>query len=583
MKRRQLVFFFTALLVIALAAGCGGHSPTFVPAPRSASGNTSRAKPPLLLAGRTRFVGVGVGQRKPAVQAQVAGPVTKLPSSEQLLALSKQTTPQAIPNPEPTSWCPEGASSTNNCAFIQPSSYDQDILYCVNCTSQMVPTVNIYINPSYTPPPNFSVRAVSSTGQTALDCGTPGANGGPSCTLTTCYQPYPACYVDVEYIANEGTAPANVVTTDEIEEPGYCCAADFNNWWTVTPEVVDDDITSGYNVVTWPYPTPSPIMVGNEVRLEASPAAALSSATWNFDSTSITDIVGSYGWIGNPAASPTAIPSMAAPSPVASGTNPTRFYWLSGDSSNWAAPSVKHVNLIAYAYGVQGPLVADVYYPVAAPSDSPPPPPLAVPGTVAVATDFSFVANTPCGAVRALGDTCKLPGMEWYYQPAVPSYARGYTTMLQVGYEDGSYKPVSNGKIGGTAISWTNSIKDASGQYEFLLDEVAPYDTPATAGTRWSSVDYPAFPLNASVCNEVLFSGTFKDFFMYQPTVPSWRTGDPIWVTTDVESWQFQQSAQVNGTKWKSYSNPINPYPQPSPTALPSWPGIVANVVAPCQ
>jgi hypothetical protein len=35
---------------------------------------------------------------------------------------------------------------------------------------------------------------------------------------------------------------------------------------------------------------------------------------------------------------------------------------------NWSSPAAKRINLIAYAPGVKGPLVADAYYPVAAPS-----------------------------------------------------------------------------------------------------------------------------------------------------------------------------------------------------------------------
>jgi hypothetical protein len=115
-------------------------------------------------------------------------------------------------------------------------------------------------------------------------------------------------------------------------------------------------------------------MVGEEVQLEASPAAALSSVQWSFDSTSTDDVVSSFGLAGSPTASPAASPAvLGTPGWVATSTNPTKFYWVNGDTLQWVQsgePADHYVNLVAYAPNVQGPLVADVYYPVAAPVPS---------------------------------------------------------------------------------------------------------------------------------------------------------------------------------------------------------------------
>jgi hypothetical protein len=268
---------------------------------------------------------------------------------------------------------------------------------------------------------------------------------------------------------------------------------------TIVPVVLDGDIVSGSKVVNYANSLSTggnatnvaPIMVGEPVKLKATPAATLTDTTWYFDSSNTNNVVGSYGLVGNPtpATSPTGSPAaLVSPSPVATATNPTTFYWITGDRSGWISggtPAPKEVLLLSHATGVSGDLGTYVLYPVAAPS----------PKVAASASPVALPSNLPvtqdqCPGVYqaiAVGDICNTAnpnGITWKYSVTTPSYGAGYLTMAQLAY---------------ATESGTNPIVNGGGSFgpfggpPYYLDSTFPLATSAPTGTQWTAYDAPYF------------------------------------------------------------------------------------------
>lgn len=112
---------------------------------------------------------------------------------------------------------------------------------------------------------------------------------------------------------------------------------------TITPDVINENIggSTASEVVSNAI-SPSPLMVGQQVKLEASPPGVLTGGVkWSFDSAALGDVVGSYS-----TSSPNA---MLTPHPVSTSGTLT-FYWVSSSSA-------KTVYFITHATNVKGPLV----------------------------------------------------------------------------------------------------------------------------------------------------------------------------------------------------------------------------------
>jgi hypothetical protein len=132
-------------------------------------------------------------------------------------------------------------------------------------------------------------------------------------------------------------------------------------YFTVVPDVVDLDIqaASPANVVSIVTggATPQPVDNGQEILLEASPKALLTSVNWSFSGQ--TRAVGSYGLIGTVSTTP---PIVAPPSPPDEGANPTKFYLALGSVAPFTDEAAD-ITLTATVPGVQGPLINYVDYP----------------------------------------------------------------------------------------------------------------------------------------------------------------------------------------------------------------------------
>lgn len=455
----------------------------------------------------------------------------------------KEVRPATIPNPAPTAYCPPLSGTVESCYWLQPPNGDYGYGYsCQTCTTVDNPVkFTVEYLQDETPPPNVSVTLTACTSSTGI-CGTPHScpvTGNPPCSFSTSCPAWPDCYAALEtaVTGSPPPAPTNILiglamTSASINiEP-------VDQYVTVVPEVRDGDIASGNKVVNFAtdlggnnVTNVAPIMVGEQVKLSASPAASLANTTWYFDSSATTNVVGSYGLEGSPTASATASPAvLVSPSPVATSTTPTTFYWLTGDRSGWSSgglPASKVVLLVSHATGVQGDLGTYVFYPVAAPS----PHVSATASPVAIATDLTFDENMTCpGSYQAItvGDFCKnRTGIQWKYTGSTPSYGAGTLTMVQLAsYYEGGTRPTIYG--GG-------SFGPDSIPYE--LDQSFPYDTSVPTGSTWQSDDSPWLDVaieNDSFCATVNYTNDFLDYFLYQPTLPSGRLGTPIWVPMQV-------------------------------------------------
>lgn len=352
-----------------------------------------------------------------------------------------------------------------------------------------------------------------------------------------------------------------------------------NTWDTISPAILDDDILSPTQIVNSPDPTAAPIMMGEEVKLEASPAVDLSSVQWNFDNT---NEVGGYGLAGSPTASPTASPAtLPGASPVAASANPTKMYWTAGDSVGWSQggqPAAQHITLVAFAPNVQGPLVTDAYYPVAAPSPSvtTSPVPVALGSFPPADANGDYTCNTQVLAV-GVGNPCANLYVSYHYGAAVPVYGAGYLTMVQVGlfYASG----IQNG------ISFLDSSDPAypHGGNDEDLDSTFPYEQAVQTGSLWNWGDAPAYAVGSG-CTQAGLEGVYiDDYFLYQPKVPATRQGTPIWTTTYHQQWTFNVNA-TKGRSWaldkKSARNPL--VSGGANSGMPSWPGLMLNQTSRC-
>lgn len=121
---------------------------------------------------------------------------------------------------------------------------------------------------------------------------------------TSCWQPYPTCYVELDVTAGSTMTPNSVVgfgisSINSINRT----TGDTYNLITIDPlEVLDLDIAQGSQVVSTQTgasggaianQTPAPIMVGQQVSLQAvsSSGAAVTNVQWSFDSIATTDVV----------------------------------------------------------------------------------------------------------------------------------------------------------------------------------------------------------------------------------------------------------------------------------------------------
>lgn len=465
--------------------------------------------------------------------------------------------PAPSPAPEPTAYCPSFFMG-DACLFVVPGGGQAYWgWYCPWCTSTWTTSVKQLLNPQEfgleAAPAGFTLLgSVSDSPNNVVDC-TQGCSLGPTCST---------CTVNFAYSATTATLPANFHYGLEETGQGGAGAAGFV--FTTTFAVNDLDIT-GTNQSVGRYsgspntPSPEPtIMVGQQVKLQA----ALSSQTtlqWYFDTTN--DMVSDYALKDNVSG---AIASVALPQPVQPAANPNTFYWITSGS--------KHGYVTGTYSGVSGPLVTDFYYSVATPVPSVAASPLA---PVALPSNYPVVG--PGGAANctqqintaiAVGDPCITSGIAWKFQTtSVPSYGAGKIAMLQI---------VNNISASGVGVpspgpaSYSTSGLDV----DFPYANVPAVSTSAT----WASDDSPAYVLNLPpICSSVTYTGSFTDYFMYQPAATSSRSGSLLWVTLETMTWGFSGTASNSRGVYK-LSSPQNPSPvSAASSALPSWSQLVGQ------
>jgi hypothetical protein len=213
--------------------------------------------------------------------------------------------------------------------------------------------------------------------------------------------------------------------------------------------------------------------------------------------------------------------------------------------------------------GITGPLFADVYYPVNAPG----PGTLASAGPVVLATNYPYGGDpancaSPTTAI-AVGTICTTRGIAWYYVVGTPPPTPGSIAMVQI---VNSFSVTASGTPSPNPHSTTGSG----------LDQSFPYEAPTPATAEWTSTDAPGYILktNPVKCQTVTDAMSFSDYFMYQPSAGSSRTGSRLWVTLGLMTWNY--SGTASSVRLAPYSlvtsKSVNPSPTYTPsTTLPTW------------
>ena len=377
------------------------------------------------------------------------------------------------------------------------------------------------------------------------------------CNIQTCNGTYPTCWVQYTFTATSTTPVANTIDAVCL----FYCECEVENFWTVLPTVQDIDITSGSQTVSyngWGI-TPNPVMVGQQVKLAASPSPG-TNVQWAFDSTAPSSVIG-QSFVQN-------VSTVGTPLPVPSSGTPTSFYWLSPASVIASGSGVRYVRMTESVPGITGPLFADVYYPVGAPSPS------VTYGWVNTAVGNVTIGSGPIGCPSPqstayelhLGTACgpsPTPGISYSYQVAVPTYGSGKIAVAQL-----------------VSITFTGT-PNAKYTVGPDLDTQFPYGNLSIPTTSvLYADDSPSYELQVSTCTKLTLSETFQDYLLYQPTSTSRPS---IWVTAALGTWMWGgTTTKKSSTNW-TLSNPVNPQPTVAPsTTQPAWPQWLLSPAFPC-
>jgi hypothetical protein len=551
------LILFVALSILAIACGCAGQS-AFGPYGNANEPVTVHHKHHVLQPIRTLFVVVALGRKTPIrewwgwIDPKTHRPVRHQEKLKPLITF----TPEPTPSPGFGAPCTGGYEPEPVCFYLNNGQSVAESITCGNCPpSPNISAVFESSLASFTPPPGFSVEGETSLNQNQVNCTS-------GCTMTMC--PTTSCWAEVIFEPQPGTPPANI--NNEFCLISCSVAPCLLNYITTLPTVQDEDIASGSQTVSWNGSgvLPSPIMVGQQVQLQASPSS-VTGVQWAFDYTTATSVVANSS-VGNNQ-------SVGTPSPVQSSGNPNSFYWVStvGTIGN----GLRYVRMSGSVSGVTGPLFADVYYPIGGPSASISFTTAAVQDSNATfgnPNDFPVGCPTPWVTYYAmhLGGSCgspqPTPGILTNYSVGIPSYGAGELAIAQL------LTLVFTGtKSTGTPVPQYTVGPNPN------LDASFPYAmATAPTSTGLSDNDSPALRLDDRTCSKVVYSENFTDYFMYEPNATTSRPS--IWVTDAVGQWTWGgTSTEKTQTNW-TLSSPQNPSPSVTPsTTLPSWPNTFPN------
>jgi hypothetical protein len=581
--RRASQFAFLLLVVVAVAAGCGGHGqgpgadlPVMKKTNSSTRGVTRGISYPIwthfiVFSGKThRVISDRLGWFDPkSPQAAPQARTTPTPSSF--------WTPQATPSP---GFCNNGVFNPE-CFYLIPGGDSQYWQWsCSGCTynGSSPPPVEILYSPNpglgFTlPPPGVTVEVNTSINTSWANC-----NSG--CDITGCSVTNSSCWIGIDFSADVSVVPQNWATEYNLT---LNAVYPISNYVTTLPTVYDLNITTGSSYVTYPGPAtplpgtpipfPSPIMVGQQVQLEASPDTMLTGVQWSYEANPPTDVVGGYG-LTAPTSRPSVFIAEPPPSPAPNINNPIALYWLSGGSSTspGVAGGIRHVRMTAQVSGVTGPLFADVYYPVVMPS----PVQITVsPGPAGPTPSYplyntwtwgNFPVGTCTNPIEALsaGDMgCTARGITWTFSAGAPGYGAGSLAVAQL-----LTAATVSGTLNGNVETATPSPQAT------LLDGFFPeYGITVSTGSTLTFIDSPDWSLSGQNCTKLSTTESFVDYFMYQPTAGSRPS---IWVTLEKGTWGWTGSATLKNGAW-SGSGSVSTPTYSSSTELPWWPAVSAG------
>jgi hypothetical protein len=261
---------------------------------------------------------------------------------------------------------------------------------------------------------------------------------------------------------------------------------------------------------------------------------------------------------------------------------PNTFYWVSSGPG-----SLKHLYIIAYASGVQGPLLADVYYPINTLSSY-----LANATTIGIGSRVSKygIAASPdeyqenCSPPPAgvtfveaihLGNQCKPHGINWTYTATAPANGAGVIEIAQL--------------VNFSATYWKGVASESYNFYNtFQLDGSFPYSDQADGSGGTASIrgggsaklrllfDAPASILAGLTCTQASRADSFADYFMYRPNATKRRPSIPVTIALLSWTWGGTAATTNSGKTWVA-SGLVSPPTTIESTASTQLPFYLAN------
>jgi hypothetical protein len=311
-------------------------------------------------------------------------------------------------------------------------------------------------------------------------------------------------------------------------------------------------------IISSPYPGPSPITIGQQVRLgvRETHGYPVSNISWIIPQPAI------YGFDQNAEADPIAtFPPNALQSPDIA------YYWTYA-----VGPSVvQPVWVTAFVNG--RPMTSMASYPLFAPSN------VQINGVLGdVAVDRPDYSCTNLNDKTAywlhIGYPCVTGkgGIQWKYTAMSSAKMPDSGILELVQLFDSSIAVLPLAKFPTLQEANLSLGVDLQFPYSNVV-----YDLPVGKTVTYQAADSPTSPLHSTICSMKERSDVFIDYFMYQPTSTSSRSSIPVDI--GILDWTWQGTASYsplpaptppNGGWHLLYSAMAIPTPTPLP-AMPTW------------
>lgn len=486
-------------------------------------------------------------------------------------------------------------------------------------------TVNCILDNGAQGAVTISVPVDEESGDTQDSCGqvnwtTPPPDGITSITMTdntgagTC-----ARQDSVQLVVQRPSKSSASPSPGALVAPGYafqgsdyeCCVEtnietpSFTVYVYAPPalQILDNDAI-GTPIISSPAPTPSPLMIGQQLGLLGQVVGGMAvtapSAEWSPDTVATSDVVASYDVVST--APP---PSVGAPEPLgpsgetlvatigSAGTSgsPLTLYYLKPGTHEIDLDATVQLVSSGTAIGPAMPLTAATTYSIEGPKSQTTTQTI---GSGAQGTQIQtgpWPSPLPSGSICTIGTECIIggyPAATWAYQVTMPSIGGGLIGVVQLISDKLSFQGTH-----GAPRNFCTSTMMSLQNPQYWLDNFFPAYPAVQTTAPWNGNDGPTLPFLYAITDQTADTGDiaswrtafFRDYWMYQPTPSASRPS--IWVTLAYSSWNFADSWTANYNSKREFTNfsegmpvakvNVNGIAPNASSALPTWPAVLSN------